>query len=197
MKNLMAGLLVVFASSACASAQAPADPCRLNEANVPRALTLGYADFLAKDPTFQAVWSEWMNAGTAVTRMETEHIDGADIRRRADADLQYREMRLKSNLLLQQVELDKICGQVIQLRVAQAGNDRLRPHEISLLQQATSALRKKAALGAAEFRTLYNKETDGLLAESKEPQRATARISSEIKAATALRDSLRSAVEAK
>ena len=106
-------------------------------------------------------------------------------------------MILKANLFLRQVDLDIICGEVITLRVAQARSERFRPREISLLQQATTALRKKASVGVAEFRALYNKETDTLLALSKDPQRAAALIANEIKAATTLRDNLRAAVEAK
>jgi len=58
-------------------------------------------------------------------------------------------------------------------------------------------LQKKAALGATGLRTLYNKETDAVLAESKDPQRASVRIANEINAAKALRDALRVAGGAK
>ena len=106
-------------------------------------------------------------------------------------------MILEANLLLRQREVDILCGDVIKLRVAQAASESSRPREIQLLRQATGLLQKRAALGAGEIRAVYNKQTDSLIAESKDPQRAAARIAADIKAATALRDSLRAVVKVK
>jgi hypothetical protein len=86
MKKALLGVPFVMAISTCASAQGSSDPCRLNEATVPKALTLGYSDSLQKDAALKAAWSEWMNAATAVTRAESDAVEPGDIRRRTDAE---------------------------------------------------------------------------------------------------------------
>ncbi len=143
------------------------------------------------DPEYKATLEALVRARLDVTNKETEaNVFVEKSRAEIERDRLLRDSGTYSNWRLATLDLEKVCLELDEDRLARLSSASFRKAEIARLQTATKSLQLEAALSADAFRRMQVERIARMTQEAKRPEQLLANVKARIAAATQARDTL-------